>query len=202
MAALIAARSRRYRFAGGETIQQRGDAANGFWLVEAGQVMVCRFGPEGDLTIYAVLGPGDLLGELAHFTGVLRQVDAVADSDAVLLRVEPATIDQLLSDEPDFARWLLKSLASQLRIALDRIEDDRSLSAEARVARALARFAAQDGPEIAITQQELADFVGVSRVTTGQALAALAAGGLVKRGYRQITVLDAGRLSSFAEYSA
>lgn len=190
IAALLAGAGRRQRFSAGETIQQQGDEACGFWLVEQGSVMACRFGSEGDLTVYAVLGPGDLFGELAHFSEVSRQVDAVAESDAVLVRIDPPLIDHLLESEPEFARWLLKSLANQLRTALDRIESDRSLPAPARIARALAGLAENGGPEVEITQQQLADLVGVSRVTVGQALRSLEATGLIQRRYGRITVLD------------
>lgn len=199
IAALLGQAGRRHRFAGGETIQQQGDADRGFWLVEAGRVMACRFGREGALTIFAVLGPGDLIGELAHFSGVPRQVDLRAESDAVLVRIDAPTIDRLLAAEPLLVRWLLHSLASQLRIALDRIEQNRSMPAAARLARTLADLAAQGGPDIAVTQQELADFVGVSRVTAGQALGELTRAGLIARGYGKVIVRDAPGLTALSD---
>lgn len=199
MAAVLAAVGRQQRYSAGELLHQQGDSSNGFWLIESGTVMVCRFGRGGDLTVYAVLGPGDLFGELACFAEVPRQVDAVVETDAVLVRIDASTSERLLAEEPGFARWLLRSLANQLRTALDRIEGDRNLSAQARLARALADLAARDELKVAITQQELADFVGVSRVTTGQALAAMADQGLIVRGYRQITVLDRVKLRALAQ---
>jgi CRP-like cAMP-binding protein len=198
MAALLVREGRRCHFAGGATIQQRGDRLDGFWLVEAGEVTVCRFGVDGGVTVYAVLGPGDLFGELAHFTNVPRQVDVVAEADAVLVRIEAAAIERLLAREPDFARWLLKSLANQLRVALDRIEGDRFLSAEARVARVLVDMVRRDGPALQTTQEALANFVGVSRVTAGQILGRFARSGIITPGYRKIVVTDAARLAALA----
>lgn len=196
MAATLVAVGRRRRFGDGAIIQQRGDASDGFWLIETGQVMVCRYGRDGELIVYAVLGPGDLFGELACFSGVPRQVDAVADGDAVLVRVDAAQVDRLLATRPDFARWLLQSLAHQLRGALDRIEGDHSHSAVERLTRVLAAIAARDGPEIAATQQQLADLVGVSRVTAGQGLGALAAAGLIEKRYGRIRVIDVEALAA------
>ena len=195
IAPLLAAAGRRHRFAPGSMIQQQGDSGDGFWLVETGSVTICRFGREGELTVYAVLGAGVLFGELAYFAGVPRQVDAVAESEATLVRIEPAQIDHLLDSRPDFARWLLRSLAGQLRAALNRIERDRNLSAEERLARALAAMADSQGSEIATTQQHLADLIGVSRVTAGQVLAKLETDGLIKRSYRRIAVLDRAALT-------
>ena len=99
IAALLAQVGRRQHFAAGALIQQRGDAGGGFWLIEQGTVSVCRFGGDGDITVFGIMGAGDLFGEMAHFAGVPRQVDAVADEDVVLLRIEASLIDRLLDTE-------------------------------------------------------------------------------------------------------
>ena len=210
IAALLGAAGRRRSFGAGAVIQQQGDATGGFWMIERGRVMACRFGRDGELTVYAVLGPGDLFGELAHFGGLPRQVDALADSDATLVHIDAAAADRLIATSPDVARWLLASLAHQLRTALDRIESDRNLSADARIARALADLARIGGAvagedrgadadrEVGVTQQELADLVGVSRVTAGQVLARLEQAGLIRRGYRCIRITNAAAFDAAA----
>lgn len=190
MAALLVRAGRRCRFDAGMVIQQKGDSGDGFWLIESGNVSVCRFGALGVVKIFDVLGPGDLFGELAHFAGVARQVDIVAETDVAMVRVETAAIDALLETEPAFARWLLKSLAHQLRSALDRIDGDRTLSAEDRVKRLLKDMVARDGPELHITQEALANYVGVSRVTVGAILNRLSREGLIRIGYRKIYVTN------------
>jgi CRP-like cAMP-binding protein len=195
MAALLVRSGRRYWFDASAVIQRQGDETDGFWLIESGNVSVCRFGTEGEVTIFAVLGPGDLFGELAHFTGVRRQVDVVAEADASLIRVDTPAINALLDSEPAFARWLLKSLAHQLRTALDRIDGDRTLSAEDRVRRLLKDMATRDGPELLTTQEALANHVGVSRVTMGAILNRLSRSGLIRIGYRKIYVANADALT-------
>ncbi|MBS0481312.1 MAG: Crp/Fnr family transcriptional regulator [Proteobacteria bacterium] len=199
LAALLLREGRRQRFSGGKLIQQQGDEGDGFWLIESGTVSLCRFAADGSVTVFAILGAGDLFGELAYFAGVSRQVDAIADEDAVLVRIGGTLIERLLTHEPNFARWLLKSLANQMRLALDRIERDRSLSAELRIARALADMTRRDGPVLSLTQQALAELVGVSRVTTGQVLRGLSAAGLVRQQYRRIVVIDTGGLETLAK---
>ncbi len=196
MRALLYREGRRHRFTAGQMIQQRGDVSDGFWLVAAGKVSICRFAVDGTVTVFAVLGADDLFGELAHFAGISRQIDAVADSDTELIRVDGRLVDRLIGEEPRFARWLLKSLANQLRHALDRIDRDSSLGAEARIARALVDIARRDGPDLRITQQGLADLVGVSRVTAGQALGKMAKAGHITLHYRQIVVADAPALEA------
>lgn len=195
MAALLVRAGRRCRFDAGAMIQQQGDTVDGFWLIESGNVSVCRFGTEGGVTIFAVLGPGDLFGELAHFTGASRQVDIVAETDVAMVRVGTIAINALLDAEPAFAHWLLKSLAHQLRTALDRIEGDRTLPAGDRVVRVLKDMVARDGPELHTTQEALANYVGVSRVTMGAILNRLSRAGLIRIGYRKIYVANADALT-------
>lgn len=196
LAALLSREGRRLRFAAGQVIQLHGDASDGFWLIETGTVTLCRIDADGDATVFAVLGSGDLFGELAHFAEVPRQVDALTESDAVLVRIDAALVKRLIAGEPNFARLLLRSLANQLRFALDRIDSDRSLSAAERLTRALAEMARREGSRLALTQQALADYVGVSRVTAGQVLRELAMNGLIEIGYRQLVVPDPDKLAA------
>jgi CRP-like cAMP-binding protein len=188
MAAMLVRAGRRCRFDSGAIIQQQGDTGDGFWLVETGKVSICRFAPSGTVTIFGVVGPNDLFGELAHFGGVVRQVDVVAETDVAMVHVDTKAINALLDAEPAFARWLLKSLAHQLRAALDRIDADRNLSAEDRTVRVLKEMISRDGSELRITQEALANHLGISRVTVGAVLNKLASAGLVRLAYRKIYV--------------
>lgn len=188
LAALLRREGRRIVYAVGQVIQQQGDRGDGFWMIDSGRVSICRFAADGGVTVFAELGAGDLFGELAHFAGTARQVDAVAEAPTVLIRVGAGLVDRLLADEPDFARALLASLAGQLRLALDQIDRDRNLTADARLARLLLDLAEREGSELAVTQQSLADRAGLSRVTAGQVLARLEQAGAIQRGYRRIVV--------------
>lgn len=184
----------RRSFSRGASIQQQGGTGNGFWLVEDGAVTVCRYDRDGGMTVYGVLGPGDLFGELAYFAGIERQVDAYAESDATLIWIDGALADRLLADDPGLARHLLASLANQLRIALNQVEAGRIASPRDRLVRLLAGLCERDGPVITATQQQLAELVGVSRVTIGHLLKDLREQGILAPGYGSLRVMDAQRL--------
>lgn len=177
-------------------MQQRGDDGDGFWLIESGRVAVCRHGLEGNQTIFAILGTGDLFGELAYFAGTDRQVDAIAEEKSVLVWIGNAIIRRLLTDEPDFATSLLASLANQLRTALNRIDIARHGKAETRLAAALIDMAHGQNDRVVCTQQELSDFIGASRVRTGALLAYFESRGLIVRGYGWIEISNATALRS------
>jgi CRP/FNR family transcriptional regulator, cyclic AMP receptor protein len=190
----LATESQHRHCADGSWILQRGDVGDGFWLILKGQVIAGRYGDEGNFLVYAVLGAGDLFGELAFFTDAPRQIDAIADGPAELAWIDGARVKGLLRDEPEFAYVLLRSLANQLRASLNRIEEAATLSISARCARMLADLAERGGARVELTQQGLADLLGTSRVSVGKALSEFAAEGQIERGYGWIAVTNPKQL--------
>lgn len=187
-------------FDAGALIQQKGDEGDGFWLVKLGTVSLCRFTADGDVTVFGVLGSGDLFGELAYFAGVRRQVDVVADEAATLVRINAVLIERLLASEPEFARWLLKSISNQLRAAIDQIDGERQLSAQQRLIRLLVDMTRREGAELEISQQKLGELIGVSRITSGQILRRLRQQGLISLKYGRISIRDQSRLAAAAAH--
>ena len=126
-------------------------------------------------------------------------VSAIGGSDCTLVRIGEAELQNLINSEPGAARILLKTMAHTLQQAFDLIEASRNLSTIQVLALALVRLCGDQSGDIVVpvTQQELADLVGVSRVSLGKALAELEDAGLIKRRYGSIMISDIGVLSSF-----
>ena len=186
--AQLSARARVRHFADGQFIQHQGDPGDAFWAVVAGHVTIGRYAEDGSFTLFAVLGPGDLFGELAFFTGIPRQVDALASGEAQMIAIDRPLLHGLMAADVGWAELLLRSLSRQLASALDTIDAERRLSTADRLAALLAAMArdSADGATVDATQQQLADLLGVSRVTLGAALRELAEAGRVERGYGRI----------------
>ena len=158
-------------FADGQFVQHQGDPGDAFWAVIEGHVLVGRYAEDGAFTAFAVLGPGDIFGELAFFTGLERQVDAIASGPARLVAIDRPVLRALMTADIGWAELLLRSLGRQLAVSLDIIDAERRLPVAERLARLLAAMAADaaDGMTVRATQQQLADLLGVSRVTLGAA---------------------------------
>ncbi len=192
--------SREREFADGQIIQQRGDPADGFWLIEEGNVRIGQFLPDGEFRAVALLGAGDSYGELAVFSGKPRIVDAVSRGESRLRLIAAKPFLDALGNYPASSRALLGALSEQLQDTLSILAGLRHGTNPARLAGLLATMSG-DGEgvgTVTITQQELADLLGVTRATANAALRALQKRGLVERGYGSVRVPDREHLARFA----
>ncbi|MGE5953155.1 MAG: Crp/Fnr family transcriptional regulator [Qipengyuania vulgaris] len=192
--------SREREFADGQIIQQRGDPADGFWLIEEGNVRIGQFLPDGEFRAVALLGAGDSYGELAVFSGKPRIVDAVSRGESRLRLIAARPFLDALGNYPASSRALLGALSEQLQDTLSILAGLRHGTNPARLAGLLATMAGngEGAGTVSITQQELADLLGVTRATANAALRVLQKRGLVERGYGSVRVADRERLARFA----
>lgn len=186
------------RFDDGQLIQQRATQADGFWLIEEGSVRVGQYLLNGEFRAVAVLGPGDSFGELAVFADTPRVVDAVARGPARLRFIARNRFLAALEDYPASSRALLGALSAQLQTTLDQLAGLRRGGNPARLAGLLLNLAGE-GETTPITQQELAELLGVTRVTANAALRALEDSGAIERGYGFIRVLNKDTLVQIAQ---
>ncbi len=187
-------------FSDGQIIQHRGDTATGFWLIEHGTVTLGQFLASGDFRAVAWLGPGDSYGELAVFSGKPRVVDAVSRGPSQLRYITARSFLNVLGNYPASSRALLSTLSEQLQTTLGLLGGMRQGTNPARMAGLLANLAGSEAgqADIAITQQELADLLGVTRATANAALRELQRHGLIRRAYGSIGIPDRDRLVQFA----
>lgn len=186
----------RRSFADGQFIQHRGDVADGFWVIEKGQVKLGHYAATGEMQVLIILGPGDSFGELACLGAFPRVLDAEAIGSLEMLWVSDNVLSAVVERCPKVGRELLRALSVQLQEALDNLIVFRNLPAPKRLAQRLLALA--DGKQapvkLGIRQQELAELVGVSRMTIASALAQLEELGLVSRHYRHLVVNDPAKL--------
>lgn len=181
-------------FADGQFIQYRGDRADGFWLIEEGAVRVGQHLPDGEFRAVALLGPGDSYGELALFADTPRVVDGLSRGESRVRFVAGEPFLALLGDYPASTRALLGALSHQLQDTLSLLAGMRQGTNTARMAGLLANMSAGN-PRVSVTQQELAELLGVTRATANAALRELQEAGAIRRAYGSVEVLDPGLLA-------
>jgi CRP/FNR family transcriptional regulator, cyclic AMP receptor protein len=191
----------RRSFSPGQFLYNRGDAADGFWIVEKGQIKLGHHDAQGVMNVLFILGQGDSFGELACLGQFARVLDAEALAAAEMLWVSDAIFSTVVGSSPDISRGMLRVMAIQLQEAFDNLLMLRSMPAPKRLAMRLLAFAGDRAPpvKLGIKQQELAELIGVSRMTIASALAELEAKGLVTRRYGHLVVEDPAALRQWMQ---
>jgi CRP/FNR family transcriptional regulator len=185
----IADRAFPARFAKGAMIFGQGEAARHCYVVTTGAVKIATCNEDGREVVLAVLGPGDVFGELALFDDTRRCADAIAVEDTALLSIPKHVVRGVCKRHPAFALALLRTLSARLRDTNETVRDAVFFDITGRVARRLAGLAEAHGSpapggtriDIAVSQAELANMVGASRESVNKAVTALTRQGLLSR---------------------
>lgn len=191
----------------GALIFQRGDAGSSMMAVLSGQVRIGSMSREGKQVTLAVLGAGDVFGELALLDGKPRSADAVALEDCGLLVIERADFLALLRGNAGLLAGLLAMLCDRLRQASATVEDLALLDMPTRLARVLLKLGIDYGRktpgglriELRLSQQDLSTLVAASRESVNRQLQAWREAGILGTDERGLHLIrHAGQLASFA----
>ncbi|MDD9350384.1 MULTISPECIES: Crp/Fnr family transcriptional regulator [unclassified Mumia] len=190
----------------GEVLFHEGDEGDRLYIVTDGKIKLGRSSADGRENLLAILGPGQMFGELSLFDPGPRSATATAVTDSELTSLSHDELTKWLNDHPNVARALLGQLASRLRRTNDVVADLVFSDVPGRVAKALIdlsqRFGrkADDGIHVHhdLTQEELAQLVGASRETVNKALADFAMRGWLRLEPRSVVIIDPERLSKRA----
>jgi CRP/FNR family cyclic AMP-dependent transcriptional regulator len=186
----------------GEVLFREGDSGDKLFIVTEGKVKLGKSSSDGRENLLAILGPGQMFGELSLFDPGPRSATVTAVTDCVMQSLSHDELLEGLTGRPAVARGLLAQLGSRLRKANDVVADLVFSDVPGRVAKALldlaSRFGrtADDGIHVHhdLTQEELAQLVGASRETVNKALADFASRGWLRLEPRSVVILDAERL--------
>jgi CRP/FNR family transcriptional regulator, cyclic AMP receptor protein len=111
----LAARAKEVRHESGHSVTSEGNVALGFHLILDGEATVTQGG-----ALRRRLGPGDYFGEISMIDGQRRSATVTAATPLRALTVSHATFEELLDQDPGFARSLLTVLCARLREAEQR----------------------------------------------------------------------------------
>lgn len=185
-----------------EVLFHEGEPGDRLYVIIEGKVKLGRTSGDGRENLLAILGPGEMFGELSLFDPGPRNATATAVSEAVLVGLGSDDLGTWLTGRPDVARQLLRALARRLRRTNEALADLVFSDVPGRVAKALLdlseRFGrpAEDGLRVAhdLTQEELAQLVGASRETVNKALADFASRGWLRLEARAVVLIDIERM--------
>ena len=186
----------------GSTLFHEGDPGDQLYFIISGKIKLGRTAPDGRESLVAIMGPGELFGEMALFDPSPRSTSATAVSETRLAGLKHENLKKVIERSPDVSAQLLQALARRLRRTNESLADLVFSDVPGLVAKALLDLAdrfgrpATDGILVAheLTQEELAQLVGASRETVNKALAEFVQRGWIRLEARAVVILDLQRL--------
>lgn len=172
-----------------EVVFSEGDLGDAIYLLKTGHVRLYRVTEDGKEITLAILGPGDVFGELALFKEVHRQTFAEAVDAAHICAASVEDFTRLMSHKPDLTMMVAGEMARRRQDAETRIAGLAYGSVRLRLMHALRHLAHEhgepaDGGNVRIplhlSHQELAHLIGTSRETCTVELGKLQFAGLLR----------------------
>lgn len=191
-----------------QDIVREGDAPDVVRLVLDG--MACRYKSlsNGGRSIVALLLPGDfcdlhvaVLGEMDHAIATF--------TPCTVAEIPRATIDELTGRHPNIARALWWATLVDEGVLREWLINMSTRRAEQRTAHLFCELlvrlravglADEDGYDLSLTQQELADVLALSTVHMNRTLQSLREHDLIVLRDRRLTIPNVARLSAYAEF--
>ncbi|CAA7614331.1 EAL domain-containing protein [Magnetospirillum sp. SS-4] len=98
----------------GDLIFSEGEPADAAFLIEEGTVEI-SVGPDGGGQTLAMLGPGEVFGEMGVIDGSPRSATATAIGNCLLVEVSAEQIQQVIAKSDPFFAELMRKLVGRLR---------------------------------------------------------------------------------------
>lgn len=169
----------RKRYAAGTEIIRVNQPGEIAYIILEGSVKIHIDQPDGTDVILAILGAGEILGEMSLADSLGRSATVVTLEPSTFLLMDRATFWASLKEMPTMTYNLVDILSRRLRLANLHTQSLVRLDVYGRVAAQLLAFAHEYGETdpngdilvpLHLTQSDLASMVGASRVRVNQAL--------------------------------
>ena len=205
--------ARRFELPAGASIYEPATPAKSVYLIHTGQVRVLLSTPGAKVRavrLLEILGPGDWFGAPALSAWQTYQTQALAITPVTLSEVHANRLVAELPHQPIIAAALIRALADKLQASYSEAANLVFADTNQRLVKALLHFSrsaaatprksaeGEEGVELRITHQELAQAIGAARETVSLALTQLRQKKLLKTGRNRLS-FNPGALESFAE---
>ena len=181
----------------GDVIFREGEKADGLYGVLEGRIIVTVGSASGKELTLNSFGPGSFFGEIAFFDGEGRTATAMAREPSRLIFLGRAAFLPFLRRRPDAALRTIAFLCQQLRRTTQLVQDTTFLDVPTRLAKQMTTIAREYGVPgaggavtIMVSQQELAQMLGVSREIVSRQLALWRQAGIVEITRGRLTLPD------------
>lgn len=191
-----------------EIIYMQQDVANTFFLIKKGRVRVYAITSHGTEITYEVLDKGRIFGESSFIQNSTRPTTVSAVTDVELICVQLQNLFPYILESQELTLALLNSISQENNYIIHKLRKAYSYNRFEKVASFLLEQASNDQPTKGIidhtlpySHDEIAESVGLSRVTVTKVLNEFSKKGYIQNKYRKIKISDIEGLQSILHHS-
>jgi CRP-like cAMP-binding protein len=186
------------RYGKGRTLVVQGTHTEATFGIVSGRLRVSLGRANGSEATLAILGPGELVGELGLFQDGSRSARVTAIEETCVVSVTKSDLLSALGRSPAASLALCRLLASRVRQLAQHFEEVTAMPVEQRLARKLVFLAARWGEPSArgvgislnLSQEELAQLVDTSRQSANKCLMKWRRSGILASSTRHVLIRD------------
>ncbi len=194
------------KFEAGDLIYKAGEEAIGLYAVATGQAKIIGTASDGGDVLISLVHPGEWTSFLPIIDASPQPFSMVASRSSVVAMLPRATVDAIMGEDVTGQRLLFGPLTGMLRYLYEYLIETNQRAPLRLVAQRLYDLARctyhpSTSPRDFVDdlrQNDLAMATGLSRPTVNRTIKELAAAGLIKIGYRKISIVDPAALAKFA----
>ncbi|KNC17090.1 MULTISPECIES: Crp/Fnr family transcriptional regulator [Pseudomonas] len=183
-----------------EAVFPQGSEPLGMFRVIRGTLRVNSQSASGRPLFLTSLGMGDWFGEVPLLDGLPRTYDVRASSSVEVAVLPASEFWQIIEERPDVLLAITRLVCSRYRMALDwaasAILTPLPVRLATRLAAMIHRSGSQQAPILKISQESLAQQLGVSRQSVNRQLKLWESEGLLTLQYRAIVIVDLQKLEN------
>ena len=198
----LIAHSQERRLPRGTLIFSKGDPGSSMLAVLAGLIRVGATSADGREITLNVIGPGEIVGEIALLDGRPRSADAVAAEETVVMVIERRYFLPFLIRHEGLVERMLAVLCDRLRRTSAALEELALLDLPARMARTLTKLASDYGKpvqngvriEIRLSQKDMSNLVAATRESVNKQLKVWREAGIIEMDGGHVVITDMAAL--------
>ncbi|MBP3276827.1 Crp/Fnr family transcriptional regulator [Kandleria sp.] len=180
-----------------ETIFHQADEADGVYLILSGRVRVFFVSTDGKELTFEVLKKGRIFGDHSFIDHAIRNVTIQAITDVTLVECSISKLTPLLHESEELMTLMFQHLSETSEHLMHQINRLVYYNSYQKVADLILMSSRYN--TLSYSQQDIADCLGMNRVTVARVIQLLKKKQLIETGYGFIRILDRKKLKQFRE---
>lgn len=190
------------------TLFNQDEQSNYIYIVNHGRVRLSLISPDGEEKALAVIGSNGLLGECSLNESERYATNAITASVTDLIRIDRSVFIDHIEKNPKLYHQLLDLITQKYRLLCMHSMEISYTKALSRVCKAFIHLANEYGEKlddgkikltITFTQQEMANLLGITRVSIANNIKYLLDSGYIKKDNRYYIIQDIEELYELSQ---